>query len=787
MITIQSILLFALGVLCAMFLVLLIAPALWRRAVRLTTERVMERMPISEAEIRADKDRLRVKYAIKVHRLELQADDAKLKQARQLIEINRRDASISGLETEVNRLGSALEENQNARRVLEQTVSERLPKVEQRLVDARHLLFHRDREINDLNQAAKAQAQALGEARAIHQQQSAEIERLSVALKTREARRRTSPRDPHFDGEVALRAEIEALRAKSRDQAALITRLQSVLRPGAGPGHNADEPTVQPADQAALERAREGLAEAEVTLKSARSTDEAADAAMLRSQAEQISRLKAAGQDQAAEVTRLKAALAVFEGAKDADGKLTIKDSKIALKARVSALQAQTDSQAQSIQRLRAELAASNERAALQAQHFKMEMKRLGGGTHPANGVGRRTAYAPPGSSGGAPRAQTGAPAAAKPQSLTERIRQPRDAASGAPPVRSGQIAPAPGPTPVPSAVPSPAPKPAGTSNSRAATERAPSSSAKPDAGGLPPAAAAPSSHADAGAAASATPLLPLKAPPPPTGTRSTAPTPARVEQPAPTLKALKTADATSPKKPAVEAAASAKATSDAPERPRDEAAKPAPKPLSDPMAALKAAAANEDERAEPPPSNASKPASGLAKPKLPVAATTKPDSEAAATATPAKKLADSPRTKPAAKGLSQRLADQRLADQRMADQRMAEPSNGGSRGDAMPRDAAASASAALSSSEQAEADAAAKRAKAATSELGAQGERKATNGTPTTASEPMPNADSKTKTGGHRVDEVADTAEGNGQGEGEGKPRRSRLLERITSVGKPG
>ena len=87
-------------------------------------------MPVSEPEIKADRDRLRAEYAIKVHKLETQLDQAKLERARQLIEINRRDASISTLETDMMQLKADLEENQNARRVLEQTVADRLPKVE---------------------------------------------------------------------------------------------------------------------------------------------------------------------------------------------------------------------------------------------------------------------------------------------------------------------------------------------------------------------------------------------------------------------------------------------------------------------------------------------------------------------------------------------------------------------------------------------------------------------------------------------------------------------------------
>ena len=70
MISIQSIMLVALGFLSATLLGLLIAPAFWRRAVRLTTRRLKEQLPLSDAEIRADKDRLRAEYAIRLHKLD---------------------------------------------------------------------------------------------------------------------------------------------------------------------------------------------------------------------------------------------------------------------------------------------------------------------------------------------------------------------------------------------------------------------------------------------------------------------------------------------------------------------------------------------------------------------------------------------------------------------------------------------------------------------------------------------------------------------------------------------
>ena len=233
----------ALGFLTATLLALTFAPAFWSRAVRLTTQRIKERLPVTETEIRADKDRLRAEFAMTVHRLEGKIEQADMKRARHMIDLNRRDACIVQLEGEVTTLRSKVEEYENARRVLEHTVSERLPKVEARLDEARTLLATRDHEVKQLSGSTARQQQALDEARSINAQQTAEIERLTTSLTVRGGRNKEALVDPRFSGEVALRAEIEGLRAKTREQGALISRLQDTMA-GTQPETGAGLPAV---------------------------------------------------------------------------------------------------------------------------------------------------------------------------------------------------------------------------------------------------------------------------------------------------------------------------------------------------------------------------------------------------------------------------------------------------------------------------------------------------------------------------------------------------------------
>src|SRR5262245_48936648 len=318
----------ALGFFAASLLGLLVASAFWSRAVRLTTARIKQSMPVSEPEMRADRDRLRAEYAIKVHKLEMQLDQAKLERARQLIDINRRDASISTLETDVVRLKADLEENQNARRVLEQTVADKLPRVEARLNEAKRLLFNRDREIAELTAGAKRHKSALEEASSINAQQNAQIERLTSTLTTRGGRgRHGAAGESGPEGEVALRAELEQLRGKAREQAILIDRLQRRL----GHGYALAPPANGGATEGEVTRAQRDIAEAETVIDAVRAGTQGDVGSAVYER--EIRSLRANAQDQAGEIARLKAALATFEqGNGQGSG---LKESKIALKARL--------------------------------------------------------------------------------------------------------------------------------------------------------------------------------------------------------------------------------------------------------------------------------------------------------------------------------------------------------------------------------------------------------------------------------------------------------------------
>lgn len=335
MITIQTGMLIALGFLAACLLGLLLAPAFWSRAVRLTTRRIKDTIPLSQMEIEADRDRIRAEYAIKMHKLESLVEQVKLAGARQQIEINRRDARVNMLEADLERLRASYEEAQNARRVLEQTITDRLPRVEGRLTEAKRVLFARGRGGNEPTPKAERNVRAPVEA-------SAET-----------------------DADEGLEVELDRLKAKTREQAQLIERLQRLSRHSIpGLADAASQPLADEATGPDSQLAQAGA----LVLQAEHET--------------QMLALRDRNDDQAAEIARLKAAIAVFERDLDGAGKIAIRESKVAMKARLQSLEAQATQQAETVLKLRSELALANERLARDAAHHTSELQRLAGGAN---------------------------------------------------------------------------------------------------------------------------------------------------------------------------------------------------------------------------------------------------------------------------------------------------------------------------------------------------------------------------------------------------------------------
>lgn len=362
LITLSAAMLVMLGFLIAALIVVVLLPAYRRRVERFTSEALKRTLPLTEDEIRADKDRLRADFAMEVHRLESKLEDASLTAARQRVEVNRRDAKIQELSESIADQKMSVEEHENARRVLEQAILDRLPKVEQRLVETRKLLATRDREIKTLSATSTKQAAALEEATQLNKQRERDLSQLRTALETRAVRNRAGAGSAVADSDVALRTELEAMREKTREQAALIERLKGA----AAVAQSAPDRDEQNAE---IKRLLLALAKTEAELTSLKSSLGGEDAERMALE-DRVADLQAAVDAKSTEMAKLKAALKVYEE-KDAE------PAGMAEKANLGALQAELENQRRIITELRAEIASGQERLSRQALRFHDELRRI--------------------------------------------------------------------------------------------------------------------------------------------------------------------------------------------------------------------------------------------------------------------------------------------------------------------------------------------------------------------------------------------------------------------------
>lgn len=174
----------ALGFLLACLLALMLAAPLWGRAVRLTTRKLEATMPMSLNDIQADKDQLRAEFAIEIRKVEVALEKAKEKATRELIEANKRRVEIAVLNTDLAAAKAQLQENENANRVLQQTIKRRLPDLDSRLKAAKKALAELESVNAELRTTLASQSDALKTARMTLHNQRADIERLRTALES---------------------------------------------------------------------------------------------------------------------------------------------------------------------------------------------------------------------------------------------------------------------------------------------------------------------------------------------------------------------------------------------------------------------------------------------------------------------------------------------------------------------------------------------------------------------------------------------------------------------------
>ena len=142
---VESIMYFVLGVLSAGLIALVVMPAVWKRAVRLTKKRIEAATPITMAEFRADKDQLRAEFALSTRRLEMNVEALRRRLADQLRDINRKKTELGGIKGERDNHLQIVRELEEREAELRRRVLE----LEKESADLAQRLRMRDREFAD--------------------------------------------------------------------------------------------------------------------------------------------------------------------------------------------------------------------------------------------------------------------------------------------------------------------------------------------------------------------------------------------------------------------------------------------------------------------------------------------------------------------------------------------------------------------------------------------------------------------------------------------------------------
>jgi DNA repair exonuclease SbcCD ATPase subunit len=140
---IENIMYFALGLLVAGLISLIILPAVWKRAVRLTKRRIEAATPITMAEFRADKDQLRAEFALSTRRLEMNVETLRKRLAEQLGDVNQKRSDLGQLKAERDQHLLVVKELEQREAELRSRVAE----LEREGTDLAQRLRMRDREL----------------------------------------------------------------------------------------------------------------------------------------------------------------------------------------------------------------------------------------------------------------------------------------------------------------------------------------------------------------------------------------------------------------------------------------------------------------------------------------------------------------------------------------------------------------------------------------------------------------------------------------------------------------
>lgn len=227
----QSSLVFILGFLSAGLIALIVAPMVWRRAVALTRKRIEASMPLTQAEIQADKDRMRAEFAMATRRLEINFKNFREKSAAQIVEINRNREELKQLiaeRTERHEAMTRLEIQAGEIRAELRRREDELQVLTEKLDRAENLLQERADEIEKLGRMYEDASFASSNRQLEIVARESDIEKLNNEIVTlRNERRDIDRRDKEVMSEN--RGLGEALKAEQERARTLEARIERLL------------------------------------------------------------------------------------------------------------------------------------------------------------------------------------------------------------------------------------------------------------------------------------------------------------------------------------------------------------------------------------------------------------------------------------------------------------------------------------------------------------------------------------------------------------------------------
>lgn len=228
---IQSILLFSLGFLCAFFLALLFAPRVARRAARLTRSRIEASVPLTKAEIVAQRDGVRAEYATAVRRLEMALKSEREKAAARGVALSDRQEEIETLTADRDAKAAEVASLDKTLGDSRETLAERERELEgarERLEADRKTLAERAGEIDELGRLYEEASFSSSSRQIELVAREGEIERLNDEISSLRNRHREAERRAKEAVSGQTSAE-ETLRAERKKVDVLETKLERIM------------------------------------------------------------------------------------------------------------------------------------------------------------------------------------------------------------------------------------------------------------------------------------------------------------------------------------------------------------------------------------------------------------------------------------------------------------------------------------------------------------------------------------------------------------------------------